>query len=580
MSKIKKIVSSSLALITTCSLGMLSLGTMFFISASLPFSIVAFFLAVAIEGAVYNDNIHWGIKRFGNQKYYLKLAFATRKLNELKKSNAFKNNIFLQDYFNQKKYLHLLEKIHHDDVAKAELQRVKLRLERMELLFLGYIENPSTYSEDIIEEIIPLAATINKKIYNKEINDKNTVMNWSILLSAIAGTCAGLVSLASFQASFLTIGLLVSFTILAPFVSFVAIGYSLILYRTITDMIQNETLKGWYIDLKNFLKQKNKDYLFYLKLAGISIIILVAIAATIMMAGTWWYLAKMGAKLIPYFPTIAANIVIAITWVCSLIPNFLFNIVNAFKSAEKIPHIIIQFFQNLITDISTTWKNENIFQFINPFRIVNKIFKALIFIGHLISIAVTADRCPMVSPKISTGITLANETLNDLSYIVHDDASDEEEGHEHHHGDFLLSTIGALFNGCSIIWDWLTSGCNSWQKSKEKFIEHKNLPLAPELSEKWMKYETNLIFDQSIKKYNTIPEKLDAFTQLKKTMLLKSKELYSSETYHEKLKTEIAVVTQHGKPLITRRFFPCLKQSPPNSQKILMNIKEDKSFKL
>src|SRR6185295_11343405 len=169
MSKIKKIVSSSLALITTCSLGMLSLGTMFFISASLPFSIVAFFLAVAIEGAVYNDNIHWGIKRFGNQKYYLKLAFATRKLNELKKSNAFKNNIFLQDYFNQKKYLHLLEKIHHDDVAKAELQRVKLRLERMELLFLGYIENPSTYSEDIIEEIIPLAATINKKIYNKEI---------------------------------------------------------------------------------------------------------------------------------------------------------------------------------------------------------------------------------------------------------------------------------------------------------------------------------------------------------------------------------------------------------------------------
>lgn len=592
MNLFKKITTYAISTVTTFSLGMLSLVGMMLIWPSIPFAIVSFFLAVAIEGTVFHQNIFEAMQRFGNQKYYLRLAIAKRELNKLKDLNKYQNNLFLADYFNQKKYLHELEENedHYDsEFAEMEIERVKTRLEMMENLFIKCISNThnkkNAVAQDIVSEInLMLNDCIDQTSLAEEVKNKNRYMNLGIGIAIGAGICSGLVALANMQSGFLVLGISIGLSSLAPIVGIAAVGYALLMYCTITDMIQNETLKKWASEFKQFWNKNNKNYTDYLKILGVVIVVSIALIATIATAGTWWYFAKAGASLINGMPKIAAAIISTLTWACMIVPTLLFNVVNAFKSIAKLPSIINDFCHGIYHDLASTFKSENILQFINPPRILLKIFKAAIFIGHLVSSAVASDRCPWFSPAVSTSFTSATEALVDLDYIAKDHPekqANDDEDEDHHHGAFLLDKIEMMLNYLSILWDWGTSA-NSWKTAKNKFIEKRELPPAPPLSPQWSRYETDILLKRQVKSYTHkgVTNKAKAFSDLRQSLKTPAAtKLPFANLLSQQINNAIPPKETPGKPLtVHRNRFRLFSKTPPKSVQILKSILSDHSL--
>jgi hypothetical protein len=77
---------------------------------------------------------------------------------------------------------------------------------------------------------------------------------------------------------------------------------------------------------------------------------------------------------------------------------------------------------------ATLLEKENIIQAINPARLILFIsippLRALLFLGHILSIGVTGDQIPKVSKGLSIGLGSGSELLEDYHYFF---------GHDHHH---------------------------------------------------------------------------------------------------------------------------------------------------
>ncbi len=458
---------------STLSLGALSFCGMLVLSPSIPLACLAFFLAVAIEGAVYRQNIFNAMNRLGDQAAVLKNAIAKRELDKLIEiieseieTGVIRNpdlhaNTFLQDYRMQKKYLHELEENltyyfgQNKKTAENEIERVKLRLRNMEELFILRIkkEKVDDADQDILASVDQLTCRpeiIKDVELENEVKTKVRLMTATIGVAGLAGFCAGFVSLSSISTCLIQIGIAatIATSIAAPFVPFVVLGYGLMMYRTVTDMIQNDTIKKWMQSAREFFKtpKAERGLKFYAKAVGVVLLLAVVVAATVATAGSWWYLAKAGVALVPKLPDIGVAIVSGIFWACSLVPTFCFNLVNSLKSIKKIPSIIRNSFSNVKKDLKETWRKENFFQFINPIRLLRKAFKASIFSGHLVSMAVTGDQVPWMPPAVSLPPSVINEAATDLHVVVatpHGDHHHHEEHHQdekhyhdekHHHG--------------------------------------------------------------------------------------------------------------------------------------------------
>lgn len=622
MNKIKKIFGNIAALGSTLALGALSFSGMLLLTPSFTLAALTCFLAVAVEGAVYRENIFAAMKRIGSQQAMIERAIARRELTRITKlsENRQQHNKFLQDYFNQKNYLHNLEEnlTYYGEqdklVAKREIQRIKKRIEEMEDLFIEHIRrwehSPNGVSMDQpilleINDLLLLEDNMDCNTLEKEIKRKKRLMYASVIAAFAAGTCAGFVTLSSMQTCLVAAGMgLSAATVLAaPIIGFAALGYMLMMYRTVTDMIQNDTIQKWGKDLRQFwnTSKSERTASYYLKAVGVVALITLAIAATAATAGTWWYLAEKGAKVIKALP----DLVIKISWGFTLIPTFFFNVVNALKSVDKIPGLIKGTLHNLSHDLRDTWKEENILQFLNPFRLIRKILNAAIFIGHLISMAVTADQTPGVNPIAATSANLMMESLVDLHYVVEDNhekdhhygdhashdhhpehpysEAQHDEDHDHNHGDLFLNKINLFFNYITTAWDWLFSR-NSWQTSKNKFFPLKNLPETKPLSLEWVEFEIGTQLDRKELEYQQkSPDKAKAFISLK-TELVEIKpnpEDVKQNIIQEEMGNKIESAIAANQPLSQHRHsFRFFSDKPPASKGFLEEMLTDRSLQL
>jgi hypothetical protein len=176
----------------------------------------------------------------------------------------------------------------------------------------------------------------------------------------------------------------------------------------------------------------------------------------------------------------------------------------------------------LINKIQQTREEEkSLIQFLNPFRIIEKIIngmgRTILYLGHAASDGLSADQIESINPIITATITGSNAALVDANFLPekhpHEQVSHQhnhdvghnhnghhhahehkhEHGHHHNHSSKLLDVIFLpltavvyTFKFLAVLWDRPFTG--DWNKSWEKSFgeeKWKQPEEAPKLIEQW-----------------------------------------------------------------------------------------------
>lgn len=200
-----------------------------------------------------------------------------------------------------------------------------------------------------------------------------------------------------------------------------------------------------------------------------------------------------------------------------------FNIQNTAESLDMVDEATRSnknVFQKIYEAISNGYQHlretENWLQIVNPFRILLKLtitpLRILLFLGHLISVAVTSDRMPGVPQILSALVAIISEGFEDAHYFIghtHEDEQDEEHGHQDHHQfekllkerldpdsdqdhnmdipTWILKTIASPIYGLAALWDCSASKLNPPQENHSKNLPSGKKPQALSLGEAWNK---------------------------------------------------------------------------------------------
>jgi hypothetical protein len=437
--------------------GFISFSGMLVLHSSVYLAIATFFLAGVIEGEVYAQNISSALLKLFNSHYWEE-AVLDKLLSRLTKHH-FHQSKFLTDYQKLKEYIAALEDDHtHDKEIKKNLTNAKAQLKARYKLFRDSMLSKSQDS-NLADELNPILINLlteedKQKILKtkqnlaklspaqekiliqhiqvktkKEIDRKILLSRLSGVLTIVAGISCGLVGIEVAQSSLTVLGLHFGIALsgaaltasVFALAAVGAIGYIMLIYNTFSEMIKDDAIQKWTRKIKNFYANSNWGEKI-LGTIGVLLVVGLGVFATIATAGTWWYAAKYGARMIPgvaRFASLIRGIVVTLMATTSL----LFTVVNSLKSVKELSKISLRkSWINIKHTIAEYWGKENIWQFINPFRfIINLVtlpFKFLTFIGHLFSMGIMGDKLAGVPPLITTLLSTTNEALQDAHYFL------------------------------------------------------------------------------------------------------------------------------------------------------------------
>lgn len=232
--------------------------------------------------------------------------------------------------------------------------------------------------------------------------------------------------------------------IILPMAIIAGLAYSLLIFNAVTDMINNDSLRKWYYKIRDDFKNGITFRNVFMTLTTV-VLIGLAVALTICTAGTWWTVAKNARPLFGWMVKIPGFVMGLINPVITGISALIFNIQNTKETFDLVDEMaqgnIFQRTRDRIVDgFNKLRKHENWWQILNPFRLLLKItiapLRALLFLGHLVSIGVTADRVPGIPVVASALLGIISEGFEDLHYFVDHDHDDDE--HHHHSAKDLL----------------------------------------------------------------------------------------------------------------------------------------------
>lgn len=522
------------------TLGLLSFGGIYALMPLIPVAGLAFGLSTVYESEIYFKNIQLAIEKL--TKYnYLQRKMARNLL--LDKAKAEKNDLdcqFLKDYRIQLDIVCQFHEKKLDTDSKKRKKKAEEELRHMEkwyakLLFSKSQLKTSTNASQkqplqnefslYEKEVLGLIENINGILPDdglERFHDKYHRHQWyyrgaSILaitggLFAILGMVlllGGVLPLIPFTAA-LSAPVLVPIIITASVLAGIAYGF--LSYNAVTDMINNETLRKFFTDIQQAGKKS------ITKAIGMGIVTTVliglAVTLTVFTAGTWWTIAKNAGPVLSWLRVKAKLVYKAIT----LLPRFVvgiihpmvmgltamaFNIQNSSESFDVLSEFFKgfkHFFKHLSHVISEkfqeTREKENWLQILNPFRIITKILvtplRFIMFIGHLISIGVTADRFPGIPSIVTALVGTFCEGMEDLHYFVefdhdhghghgHDHAKEEREhlinerlgkgcGHDHSNDlptKLINLTVAISIKPFSFLWNYGASQFNRWINDKQ-----------------------------------------------------------------------------------------------------------------
>lgn len=499
--KPKKISRKLMLLLLTAGasliIGLLSFGGMFALWPVLPIAFATFVLSIAYEAEIYLQNIKGAIgKLFKHNslqrqlaKDYLRDNFpditdehgphdehAEHDEHEHHEAHATDLPQFFKDYQTQLKLLHVFGHKRLNKESQARKKRVEKTLRDMEKwfslqLFAADQAGRTPYEATLRTWLIHTDREQKRQDTIQLLNSYQNSFWWAKYFSVFAGVFMGLGTTYLLVETFSIIPLFAAISVttwpllILPMAAIAGTAYGLLTFNSITDMIMDDTLREWlkYLglvsrvtDAHNASSDEHKPTDTLLSRTTAWVLILLALGLTICTAGTWWTVVKETRPLFTWIAKIPSFIMGVINPIITGLSAVVFNLQNTRESLELILGLIAQTGDALayVVDLvkngySRLRQHENIFQVFNPFRILLFItitpLRVLLFLGHLVSIGVTADRLPGVSQKFSALLGFISELFEDLHYFFGHQHADEHEheeeatapatahGHGHHH---------------------------------------------------------------------------------------------------------------------------------------------------
>jgi hypothetical protein len=474
---LRYVVATFLTMGTVLSVGFLSFSGLWIICPYIIPAILAFFLSGVIEGKVFGTSIFKGLARLklltSNAEKYLLFSDLNKCLGKKSFQEKYECG-FLSNYYGQiKEY----KKLKNDaNSGEGEIKEAKKRLEELKAFFYRELNKPNSDIDTF------LSPELKKNSINELKSAKRSVwlLRFFWIISILTGVVSGFVTAFAVQEA-ITVGLALSLSATAvsvivwPVALFAAIGATFLLYYAITEIVKNDAISEAFSKTLELFKRKTEEsiivYLFRLLalslvIAGITGLTVFAMAAS---AGTYWVVMRKGIKLLaPKLPVFiaycASAILIPINFATDLIYGFsttlqtIDNCKNIFLALfEAIRHPIKgikNFCSNIETKLDKLKKKESWGQFFNPFRILARLvispLQTLVFLGHLISIGFTADRFLNFSPPLVASAVSVSEGLSDISFFtIH--RHDDNNGHDHDHGNLLQLPLQVLFSPVLLI---------------------------------------------------------------------------------------------------------------------------------
>lgn len=562
-------------------LGFLSFSGMIAFLPILPLAIGAFVLSVIYEGQIYKQNIQGALtKLFKNNylKHFLTDKFLSAHFPE--DVNAPDSPEFFKDYSNVLKAL----AFKNPDELPAERKKRKKQLRKTLKDMNNFLMQQLFEDTAATTETNDALRTYREQL-QRWLNEDNRKKTWQRLLltrriqshfakafALVAGSFMGLSS------AYLIVeaGMALPFLVAIPFtfwpifvvpMSVIAgVAYGFLIYNTVIDMINNETILNWLKTVRSYFKDGLSVRGVVLTLTAFTLVTL-AIALTICTAGTWWTIAKNSKPLFNWMGKIPVFILKYVNPGIDAIATSIFTIENiseSLKFLNKLPKLIKISIQETKASWSNTKTQENWIQILNPFRVLLNLVtiptKFILFLGHIISMALTSDQTPGIPQEVAITAAAVCEGVEDLHYFI----SHPHHQHQHFDNKSLLKKYSAFHGGHShandlptrilriialplflltSVWDCLASKGNQepkksltfkeafnkqWYETKEAkpSVEKKDLLTEdhkPErISNTWKKLQAITYIDRQAKKKNLVPNE--------KNVLENWKAAYASST--------------------------------------------------
>lgn len=460
----KYIAWSFLTIGVSLLLGFLSFGGMFaFLSAGtmlalwpiLSTSLVAFGLSVAYEAEVYFQNIKGAWNKLFKRNYIKQTIakdYLLDKITNLDLENDPECPQFFKDYAAQ----YLLVKRYGEkrltNKDTADKKRAKSILADMEEWFaLQLFAEKSIQATSDYE--IALQNWLEKNQQEEchaKLSKHRLSFNLAKVFSVLSGLFMGFGTTYLLVEAFTTLPFFAVLPIMAwpviivPLAAIAGAAYAFLTYNAITDMINNDTVRKWWKKFRGYFTEPVSTANVFMAITSI-ILVILAIGLTICTAGTWWTIAKYAQPLFSWMAKIPSFVMGVLNPLITGLSALAFNLQNTSESLELINEEVQKegnFFSRLFTKVKVAFQelrqHENWLQIFNPFRLLLKItvapLRIILFLGHLLSIGVTADRMPGLPEVLSGLLGIISEGFEDWHYFFgHDHDHDHEHEHEHEH---------------------------------------------------------------------------------------------------------------------------------------------------
>lgn len=487
-------------------LGFLSFGGMYALIPMLPVAFAAFGLSVAYEGEIYLQNIKGALSKLLKRDYleqHLAKEYLLKHFPLDDDGNvAADAPQFFHDY---KKQLHLLAAFGHESLdhdSKKAKKAIKRTLADMEKRFAVYLfaKDSTAYSQ----ELSAWLANHQQKDWQETLASRkskfNLVKGFSLLSASFMtlGSTYLMVETFSIIPFFATISFALWPLIILPMAIVAGAAYGMLTFNAVTDLINNNTVVKWYNKIKHDLSQGITVRTVFMTTMA-ALLVGLAVALTVCTAGTWWTIATSARPLFDWMHRMPNFVMGVINPIFTGLSAISFNIQNTAESLEMVDeatrseNIFKRMYRAISQGMSHVARTENWLQIINPFRLVLMLtvtpLRVLLFLGHLVSIAVTADRMPGISQLTSAFIAFISEGFEDAHYFIGHSHDHDEDEHEHQHntqqllnerlGDaeghshdndiptWALKTLAMPLYALAAAWDSLTSKLNASPEQNE-----------------------------------------------------------------------------------------------------------------
>ena len=490
-----------------------------FAALALPVAFAAFILSVAYEGEIYLQNIRGSLKKLVKSNHLERELAKVCLLDHFPETSAANCPQFFKDYERQLQLLHLFEGKRLNKASRKNKRHIEKTLTDMEKWFAVQLFSTSTdltgYQDDL-RMWLDAHEQASRSNAQKKRGSRHLIYQGLQLFCLTAGVFMGLGTTYLLVEAFAVIPLLAALSaatlpiIIVPMAVIAGVAYGLLVYNAMTDMVATEMVTKWLNKLRKDFADPEKFGRSVAMSVGLSVMFVLTLALSICTAGTWWTVAKTSQPLFRWMGKMPSFIMLMINPLISSVSTWAFNVENVSETLELVdtwfePVEPVKDKKNTrLKDKENTPPVGHWLQRLNPFRmLINVAFaplRFLLFVGHLVSIGVTADRVPGVSPIASALLGVVNEGVEDFHYFdlfgkqVHAHKHDTrsllkerlgaQQGHNHD-SDLPTKFLTALFSPLYVLaagWELLSSGesedgFDSWEAFGKAVDKEAGLPV-------------------------------------------------------------------------------------------------------